>query len=282
MIIDVSHHQGKIDWARVKPQIDAAILRCGYSTSGKDRMWEYNAAECERLGISYGVYFYSYAQNVPTAAIEAQHCLDLLKGRKVSGHVWFDSEQDGTQTVARSAAELFCRTVKAAGYKPGIYASESWFKRYLKGMGYPTWVAKYGRNNGAPGVKPNIGEAVNLWQYTSRGIVNGISGGVDVSQIITAFAQPTNHKSVTEIAQEVLAGKWGNGTARKKAIEAAGYNYKEVQAEVNRLSKPSRKSNATIAQEVLAGKWGNGLVRKARLKAAGYDYDAIQKIINKK
>lgn len=282
MIIDVSHHQGKIDWARVKPQIDAAILRCGYSTSGKDRMWEYNAAECERLGIPYGVYFYSYAQNVPTAAIEAQHCLDLLKGRKVSGHVWFDSEQDGTQAVARSAADIFCRTMKSAGYKPGIYASESWFKRYLKGMGYPTWVAKYGANNGAAGVRPNIGEAVNLWQYTSRGQVRGITGGVDVSQMVTAFTDTSKRKSVTEIAQEVKAGKWGNGTARKKAIESAGYNYKEVQAEVNRLSKPSRKSNATIAQEVLAGEWGNGLVRKARLKAAGYDYDAIQKIINKK
>ena len=177
MIIDVSHHQGKIDWARVKPQIDAAILRCGYSTSGKDRMWEYNAAECERLGIPYGVYFYSYAQNVPSAAIEAQHCLDLLKGRHISGHVWFDSEQDGTQAVARSAADLFCRTMKSAGYKPGIYASESWFKKYLKGMGYPTWVAKYGANNGAAGVRPNIGETVNVWQYTSRGQVRGITGG---------------------------------------------------------------------------------------------------------
>ena len=286
MIIDVSHHQGKIDWARVKPQIDAAILRCGYSTSGKDRCFEYNATECERLGIPYGVYFYSYAQNVPTAAIEAQHCLDLLKGRKVSGHVWFDSEQDGTQTVARSAAELFCRTVKAAGYKPGIYASESWFKRYLKGMGYPTWVAKYGANNGAAGVRPNIGEAVNLWQYTSRGIVNGISGGVDVSQIITAFAQPTNHKSVTEIAQEVLAGKWGNGTARKKRIESAGYSYTEVQAEVNRLSKqkksaPAKKTNETVAREVLAGKWGNGITRRLRLTKAGYNYAEIQKLINK-
>lgn len=285
MIIDVSHHQGKIDWARVKPQIDAAIIRCGYSTSGKDRMWEYNAAECERLGIPYGVYFYSYAQNVPSAAIEAQHCLDLLKGRHISGHVWFDSEQDGTQAVARSAADLFCRTMKSAGYKPGIYASESWFKKYLNGMSYPTWVAKYGRNNGAPGVKPNIGEAVNLWQYTSRGIVNGISGGVDVSQIITAFTQPTNHKSVTEIAREVLAGKWGNGPTRKKRIEAAGYSYKEVQAEVNRLSKaktaPAKKTNETIAREVLAGKWGNGITRRLRLTKAGYNYSEIQKLINK-
>ena len=205
MIIDVSHHQGKIDWARVKPQIDAAILRCGYSTSGKDRMWEYNAAECERLGIPYGVYFYSYAQNVPSAAIEAQHCLDLLKGRHISGHVWFDSEQDGTQAVARSAADLFCRTMKSAGYKPGIYASESWFKKYLKGMGYPTWVAKYGANNGAAGVRPNIGETVNMWQYTSRGQVRGITGGVDVSQIITAFdAVPAQRLFVGQVTASVL------------------------------------------------------------------------------
>lgn len=93
-------------------------------------------------------------------------------------------------------------------------------------------------------------------------------------------------KSVAEIAQEVIAGKWGNGADRKARLAAAGYNCAEVQAMVNSLVKgtspaPAKKSNEQIAREVIAGKWGNGADRKKRLTAAGYNHSAIQKIVNK-
>lgn len=101
-------------------------------------------------------------------------------------------------------------------------------------------------------------------------------------------------KSVDVIAAEVMAGKWGNGDARKQALIKAGYDYAAVQAAVNKLAKgetkpvpkpeppkPTKKSNAEIAKEVMAGKWGNGEDRKKRLQAAGYDYSAIQAEVNK-
>ena len=93
-------------------------------------------------------------------------------------------------------------------------------------------------------------------------------------------------KSVSEVAQEVLQGKWGNGATRKKKLTEAGYDYNTVQAEVNRLVNgqtvtPAKKSNEEIAKEVIQGKWGNGSARKQNLVAAGYDYSAIQKIVNK-
>lgn len=95
----------------------------------------------------------------------------------------------------------------------------------------------------------------------------------------------TPSKSVSQIADEVIAGKWGNGDARKNALEAAGYNYSEVQAAVNAKlsggSAPAKKSNAEIAKEVIAGKWGNGDDRKKKLQAAGYDYNAVQAEVNK-
>lgn len=87
-----------------------------------------------------------------------------------------------------------------------------------------------------------------------------------------------NKKSVSEIAKEVLDGKWGNGEERRKKLTDAGYNYLKVQAEVNKLA--SKKTNEAIAKEVIAGKWGNGNDRKNRLTKAGYDYAAIQKIVN--
>lgn len=87
-------------------------------------------------------------------------------------------------------------------------------------------------------------------------------------------------KSVAEVAKEVIAGKWGNGNARKKALEKAGYDFNTVQNYVNKLITQSKKSNTQIAKEVIAGKWGNGLDRKRRLEKAGYNYNAIQAIVN--
>ena len=95
----------------------------------------------------------------------------------------------------------------------------------------------------------------------------------------------TGKKSIDVIADEVIAGKWGNGNDRKTNLENAGYNYQEVQNKVNEklgVSTSNKKSNETIADEVIKGLWGNGQERKDRLAQAGYDYNAIQKIVNQK
>ena len=89
----------------------------------------------------------------------------------------------------------------------------------------------------------------------------------------------TPTKSVAEVAKEVLAGKWGNGTARKTALENAGYNYSEVQQKVNELC--GQKSVTEVAKEVIQGKWGNGATRKSKLEQAGYNYSAVQAEVNR-
>ena len=93
-------------------------------------------------------------------------------------------------------------------------------------------------------------------------------------------------KSVDEIAQEVIAGKWGNGSERRERLTAAGYDYSTVQARVNEImgggsaSATPSKTVDEVAQEVIVGKWGNGSDRKDRLTAAGYDYAAVQARVN--
>jgi N-acetylmuramoyl-L-alanine amidase len=95
---------------------------------------------------------------------------------------------------------------------------------------------------------------------------------------------PQVTKSIVDLANEVIAGKHGTGSARKKAL---GSLYNEVQAKVNEIlkgkktqPKPVLKSVDVIAKEVLEGKWGNGAARKQKLTAAGYDYNAVQKRVN--
>lgn len=102
-----------------------------------------------------------------------------------------------------------------------------------------------------------------------------------VNELCKKPAQPAK-KSNEEIAKEVLAGKWGNGAERKQKLEAAGYNYREVQNIVNKLcAKPAKKSVDEIAREVINGKWGNGAERKKKLTEAGYNYSEVQARVNK-
>lgn len=103
----------------------------------------------------------------------------------------------------------------------------------------------------------------------------------------TPAPTPSNKKSNTEIAKEVIAGKWGNGAERKQRLEAAGYDYAAVQKEVERLlkekkqpAKPAKKSVDEVAREVIAGKWGNGVTRVRLLTKAGYNYYTVQKKVN--
>lgn len=98
-------------------------------------------------------------------------------------------------------------------------------------------------------------------------------------------AEPDASKSITDIANEVLAGSWGNGDDRKNRLEAAGYDYQTVQNEVNRLAgktstpKPS-KSVTEVAKEVINGQWGNGSDRRIALENAGYNYSEVQNKVN--
>lgn len=153
--IDVSHHQESIDWASLKGQIDYAIPRCGYGlnlTSQDDRRWHENASACQRLGIPFGAYIYSYATNTAMAKSEAEHALRLVKGYDLDYPIYLDIE-DSTM-VNLSAGELaaiaktFCDIIEQAGYTPGIYASKNWWDTKLtdpvfKNRGWSLWLAHW-------------------------------------------------------------------------------------------------------------------------------------------
>ena len=185
-LIDVSEHQGIINWEQVKDHIDGVILRCGYGmdiASQDDKQWARNVAECERLGIPYGVYIYSYATNTDRAKSEAQHVLRLIQGHKLSYPVYFDIEEPGTEGSAVANAIAFGDIIEAAGYWCGVYYNRNWHNNVIKGQldRFTRWGAGYGTNNGQKqdNYKPGFGE--DIWQYSSKGSVPGVSGNVDVN-----------------------------------------------------------------------------------------------------
>lgn len=127
---------------------------------------------------------------------------------------------------------------------------------------------------------------VSIFNANIDNIAKGILNCFGITANGNAAPKPTPStpakKSVDEIAKEVINGKWGNGNARKNALEKAGYNYSTIQARVNELcgAPSNKKSVDTIAREVIRGDWGNGADRKNRLEKAGYNYNEIQKRVN--
>ena len=187
--IDVSEFQGRIDWNAVKASgIDFAILRVGFgapSWGGRvDHQFSRNISECERLGIPYGVYLYSYAWDDQQAADEASMVIDCLSGHNPRLPVYYDLEDnsiiaDGRKSGIASRAKTFCNKISAAGYKPGIYANLNWFKTVLtdsvfKSSSWDHWIAQYNSQCDYTG-------SYSFWQYTSSGKVSGIIGNVDMN-----------------------------------------------------------------------------------------------------
>ncbi len=179
-LIDVSVHQGVIDWDRVRTQIDGAILRVGYGdnlTSQDDKQFKHNADECTRLGIPFGVYIYSYAKTVEQAKSEAAHVLRLIKGYRLAYPVYLDLEEKGTEKGAIERAHVFGDIIEAAGYWCGVYANLYWWNNHLKGLDrFTKWVAQYNRECTFKG------SHLDVWQYTSEGRVVGIAGNVDMNE----------------------------------------------------------------------------------------------------
>lgn len=182
--IDVSHHQGVINWDAVKNAgIDFAVIRCGYGndqTDQDDEQWERNVSECERLGIPYGVYFYSYALTADMAVSEGQHAVRLLRGHTPDLPVFYDLEENSQLVLGSSGlaeiARIFTDIVSAQGYEVGVYASLNWWNHYLTDPVFENWyrwVAEWRSSC-------SYGGRYEMWQYASDGSVNGIRGRVDM------------------------------------------------------------------------------------------------------
>ena len=191
--IDVSSHQGVIDWKNVKEsEIDFAIIRAGYRGYGSgalkidERFYE-NMKGAYDNNIDYGVYFYSQAINEAEAEEEAYFVINALKGYNIKYNIVIDSEYSTSKRTGRAdyltvnertkVCKKFCETVEKLGYKSMIYASKSWFYNNLnidELNKFDTWVAHYTTD------KTDYKYDYSIWQYTSKGKVNGINGNVDL------------------------------------------------------------------------------------------------------
>lgn len=315
--IDVSVYQGKPNWKQLKTEgVEFAIIRGGYgdaiSYPGQiDSSYEYNYKGCKDAGIPVGMYWYSYATTEDMARQEAKACIKACKGKQFELPILYDVEElrifntGKTNEIIKAWADV----MEAEGFFVGVYIYRAALQSYLTERTrtrYVMAVAEYGP-------QLNYDGPIGFWQNGSTFRYSGIGyGGVntdhdfmyeDYPSIIKSRGKngfsnttvskpkptpkpvdvkPVAKKTNNEIADEVIAGKWGAGEERRKRLTEAGYNYNAVQAVVEKKIAALNKKQSLdeIAMAVIRGEWGAGITREKRLTEAGYDYDKVQKRVD--
>lgn len=295
--VDVSKHQGKIDWQKVKSAgVQFAMLRAGYGryANQKDEQFEANYAGAKAAGIPVGAYHYSYAKTVEQAKAEAKTFLAWIKGKTFEYPVAFDIEDKsqaglGKQLIS-DIVRAFCETVEAAGYYVCVYANKDWLVNRIDDdckKKYDIWLAEW-RDD-----KPTYNGSYGMWQYTSDGSVSGISGRVDMNYAYkdypaimkanglnglkkTSSAGGASSNSTTSAGStakkfaaktKVTLNKtplYASATAKSPAAYKTGtfyiYDGKEISGRYRITSSPDRAGKTPIGENV------TGYVNKADLK----------------
>lgn len=184
--IDVSTHQGTLNWDSLKKDVDFAVIRAGYGGGGADGHFARNWSECRRLGIPRMAYFYAYPGR-SGGQTQAEEFFSRVGVLQAGEGVALDIEDDTAYGRALVASDVqWCldflnRCKELFGVKPLIYMNSNVLGRYdwspVKSADYGLWIANYGANNGSPNARPGSGvwSFWAMWQYTSRGNVGGVS-----------------------------------------------------------------------------------------------------------
>lgn len=188
--VDVSRHQGIIDWDKFleDEHSDFAIIRAGFGKNNIDAQAVRNVEECERLGIPYGLYWFSYALTPEMARREADYLADFVGSHKPSYPLVYDFEYDTvthavnngvkiSRDFVLNCTEQFCHRLEELGFYAMFYCNNDYYQRYYQASKvaekYDMWYARYATSPGRP---------VTLWQTSESGRVKGIQGKVDLDQ----------------------------------------------------------------------------------------------------
>ena len=256
--IDVSHHNGTINWQQVRRDgKEFAILKCQYEAQSHriDETFEYNYTEAGKYGIARGVYIYIARASMADPEADANALLKHLARRPLEYGIWLDLEDRSLEAKGkayiRDLAFIYADIFHQAGYYVGIYSNKDWYTRLIHNdlkENFDFWIARYpkhdtGTYNKTSNLKPSPSVAV-AWQYSSKGNVAGIKTrcdlDVDYDGVVRLIAQEPMRKSNEEIAREVWEGKWGTEKTkptRKELLTRAGYDYEAIRRIVNSMKK---------------------------------------------
>lgn len=263
--IDISTWQGpNLDFKKLKKSgVNFAIIRAGFGTGNKDSQFENNYSKAKKAGMPVGAYWYSYALSAEGARAEAQSCISMLKGKQFEYPIYFDLEDPTQASLPKSTKTdmvvAFCEELENAGYFAGVYSNLSWLRNeleYERIKAYTIWLAQWYK-------EPTYENPFAVWQY-GVDTFNGMQIDADIcyedfpaimkSAGLNGYPKTTEEskkpetpkpdkkpeptkpakKPVTsQVVDDVINGKYGNGKERFEKLEAEGYDSGEVQDAVN-------------------------------------------------
>lgn len=240
--IDLSYANKNVDYNKLKQDgIEFAIIRTGYGKdeNQKDALFETHYAGLKQAGIKVGAYLYSYCTSIENAELEAENCLKHISGKQFDLPIYLDLEEARTKVLGIDAvtniALIFCRRIKEAGYRAGIYANLDWYRNNIRPdalllENFSIWLAQWND-------KITANFPVDIWQYTNN--YNGMDGDYIINDNIIKEKSCTcslygicKDDYINSLAVKVIFGEYGNGEERKQKL---GAKYNEVQEIVNKL-----------------------------------------------
>ena len=272
--LDLSEHNGNVDFTKVKNSgISFVILRVGWIGNKEnhtlDKKFEeyYNNAKAN--GLKVGFYVYSYVEN-ETAMLSAINWVRTKISGKIREYpIFLDVEDAQISKLSKNEQTKLCKYFCDNFENSGVYANLDWFKNKLNVnelLNYKIWLAQWTNAE-----THSADFKVDLWQYTSKGKVDGINSNVDMNYCLNCEENSstiTGQLSIEEVANAVIRGEFGNGEERKRLLANAGYNYNEVQAKVNELMGVSSVTYKIKSGDTLSGiaqKFGTTVSKLAQL-----------------
>lgn len=282
--IDISYHQGDIDFKKVKESgIEFAIIRQGYGLNTTDKKFSTYVKDALAAGVAVpAVYHFNYALNESEAIAEAKKTISdvesvgLPKTTVICSDLEYDSVNRAktcgitfTKKTVSGIVKAFLDTVISLGYPVLNYMNIDYHKNWFTDEvinSYPVWLADY---------SGDLDFDCAVRQYSSKGKISGINTNVDLDEVIdpsifkitATTSEKVELKSVEEIAEEVIDGKWGNGSDRKTALTSAGYDYSTIQAKVNEILNGTAVEIKEVITEVKEDKANTEVTASEKAKS---------------
>ncbi len=180
--IDISYHQGNIDFKKLKENVDFVMVRTSYGDFYEDKRHKEYISELEKYKIPYGLYHFSYATSVEASKNAAKKFIKLIKNYNPTYPVVIDIESSEVTSDVRNdtlveITKAFCEEVEKSGYYVMIYANLDYLNNKLNNSildKYDKWLAQWSN-------KPTYNKPFGMWQYSSKGKIPGINGNVDLN-----------------------------------------------------------------------------------------------------
>ncbi len=271
--IDLSHWQGNVIFSKLfdktdNSSFDFIILKLSQYQTKDSKFEQYYASAKDKYKV--GCYIYNKARSIAQAKVEAEFAVNELKGREMSAWVWLDMEDNSLVNLGKNVLTQIIDTeaniLKKAGYKVGIYCNPNWYKNILNSKNlakrYKFWIARYPESDNGT-LKESISPKsyASIWQYSSKGKVNGISGNVDMNILYEDIFSNSNTGSTTSIISSSSNSQASDVSEYIKVGQFHSINFTGYTIPITgKFDNDTKKQAARVLQQAINLDYKAGLV----------------------